>query len=101
MDKQHRISKGYRDLSAEEITLMNQIKEAGTMLEILLSKVESHIEAQELACNAAGAHKEDGDIEEAYRISKAAPRTWHALAKTDLQVGIMKLVRAVAQPTSF
>lgn len=98
MENQHRIIKGYRELSAEEIALMNEVKEAGAALGLLLEKVENHIEKQYAAIW-------DDDLElneaESNRLDEAEPFAWHLSAKNALQVGIMKLVRAVAQPTTF
>jgi conjugal transfer/entry exclusion protein len=98
MENQHRIIKGYRELSVEEIALMNEVKEAGAQLSFLVQKVEDHLNKQyeavydeELNCNHA----------ESDRLEKADPYIWAIEAKKDLQVGIMKLVRAVAQPTTF
>jgi hypothetical protein len=75
MDNQHKLIKGYRDLSAEEIALMNKIKqELGTKLEEVVNEL------------------------------LALPTTdkrWVSIGKTDLQTGLMALVRSIAQPTSF
>lgn len=98
MDNQHKLIKGYRDLSAEEIALMNEVKEAGVMLGALIDKIAVHLNKQydalwdvELGLNDA----------EDLRLEAAEPFNWHAQAKHDLQVGIMKLVRSIAQPTTF
>lgn len=76
MDNQHKHIKGYRDLSTEEIALMNEAKE-------LAAKVGAFIEQLE------GVHRPlvDG--------------RWMSIAKTDLQKGFMVLVRSIAQPTTF
>lgn len=36
--------------------------------------------------------------EEYSRFLKAEPARWAAIAKTDIQTGVMALVRAIAQP---
>lgn len=74
MDNQHKKIKGYRDLSQEEIDLMNQIKELGAKLGELTDRLESHADTD---------------------------KRWIAIGKTDLQKGIMGLVRSVAKPESF
>ena len=74
MDNQHRLIKGYRDLSAEEIQFMNDIKLAAEGIKRL--------------CNVI---KQNAGVD---------PR-WHAIAVTDLQKGFMALVRSVAKPESF
>lgn len=95
MENQHRKISGYRELSQAEIDLMNEIKAFGPQLEQLLAKVESHIEGQ----IGAGINSENKD--ELERLDTAHPLRWAAIAKTDLQTGLMALTRAVAQPTFF
>ena len=95
MDNQHQKIKGYRDLSQQEIDLMNQIKQKGQELQTLLTETGAHLARQ----NAAAAQVGDG--EELDRIKTAEPGRWVAIAKTDFQSGLMALTRAVAQPTSF
>ena len=41
MENQHRKIKGYRELTQEEIDLMNMIKEKGVELEELIEKIDS------------------------------------------------------------
>lgn len=98
MENQHKLIKGYRDLSPAEVALMNEIKAHGEATQKLIDKVNDHLGAQVPASMNAAA---GGQTEAQDRIDIAEPRRWAAMARTDLQVGIMKLVRAVAQPTSF
>jgi len=87
MDNQHRKIKGYRELSQDEIDLMNEIKLKGAELGELVAKVEQINQAQ----HEAGDTKPfDAD---AYR--------WSSIAKTHIQEGLMALTRAVAKPTFF
>ena len=74
MDNQHRKITGYRDLSQEEIDLMNEVKVQGEQLGALIRKV---------------------------RATPGIDPRWAAEANTDLQKGIMCLVRAIARPESF
>lgn len=74
MDNQHKLIKGYRDLSAEEIAAMNEAKE-------LAAKV--------------------GELVERLGSSAQIESRWLEIAKTDLQKGFMSLVRSIAQPTTF
>ena len=74
MKNQHRQITGYRDLSQEEIDLMNRVKDAGAGLENLI----------------AGMRQVDG-----------IDGRWLSIAQTDLQKGLMALVRSLAKPTSF
>ena len=46
MDNQHKLIKGYRDLSEDEIALMNEIKAQGEILGALVKKIEDHINKQ-------------------------------------------------------
>ena len=90
MDNQHKKIKGYRDLSQDEINLMNRIKQHAEKTAELLNEVK--------------------DMREAYQSEMAPPLTHNqynesqrclALAKTNLQTGQMWFVRAVALPDSF
>lgn len=74
MDNQHTKIKGYRDLSQEEINLMNEVKELAA---------------------------EVGDLIDKLQDSTVLDQRWVSVAKTDLQKGFMAAVRSVAQPTSF
>lgn len=65
---------GYRTLDQTEIDLINEIKKAGIQLEKLIDSIES---------------KEGIDLR------------WLSIGRTDLQKGLMSIVRAVAKPESF
>lgn len=97
MENQHRKIKGYRELSQEEIDLMNRIKAKGAELLELHVELVAHIKTQRQLCVMAGI--EVIDPVELDRIDAAEPQRWAAIGKTDIQTGIMALVRAVAQPT--
>ena len=74
MENQHQKIKGYRDLSKEEIDLMNEIKAKGVELGELVAKL---------------------------RATEGLDQRWVSIGATDLQTGLMALTRGVAQPTSF
>lgn len=74
MDNQHKQIKGYRDLSAEEIALMNEVKSHGAKLEELIAKLRQH---------------------------ENVDQRWVSIGTTDLQTGCMALVRSIAKPESF
>lgn len=95
MDNQHQKIKGYRELNQVEIDLMNEIKSKGVELEALVKKAAEHAAQQFRAADNA----EDGT--EFDRISAAEPQRWVAMARSDFQTGLMKLTRAIAQPTTF
>lgn len=99
MDNQHRKIVGYRELTQEEIDLMNRIKSMGIELDKLVSDLESHIKAQYEAIwkDILIAHRSG----ESDRLDNAEPAEWLAKGKHDLQTGLMKLTRSVAQPEFF
>lgn len=74
MENQHQKIKGYRDLSQEEIDLMN--------------------EAKELA-------QKCGELSDKLRSIKSIDQRWLSIGVTDLQKGFMSLIRSIAQPTTF
>lgn len=74
MENQHRHIQGYRDLTEEEVALMNEIKTAGTSLGGLVDKL---------------------------RATQGLDQRWISIGATDLQKGLMALVRGVAQPDNF
>lgn len=118
MENQHRKIKGYRELSQEEVDLMNRIKEKGAELLVLqdelanrLSTDDEHKRA-EARRSVQGAEKgfllgrpydeHSGSTDECAefrRFQAAEPLRWAEIGKTNIQTGIMALVRAVAQPS--
>lgn len=74
MDNQHKLIKGYRDLTEEEIATMNRIKSLGSDLEDLIAALDN---------------------------LPNTDKRWVDIGKADLQKGIMALVRSVAKPESF
>jgi hypothetical protein len=74
MENQHRLIKGYRDLTPEEIGLMNDIKAKAEEVGALVERVAQLAETD---------------------------KRWVAVGKTDLQKGFMALTRAVARPETF
>ena len=67
--------KGYQKLSEAQIEVINIIKAEGQQLEALIRDLDND-------------------------VVNPDPR-WLAMARTDLQVGLMKLTRAVAKPEFF
>lgn len=105
MDNQHRNIKGYRELSQEEIDLMNRIKDKGAELLELQAELVDVLKLQEEVRIDAIEQASTSDVEaeaeaEIHRFQEAEPFRWAAIGKTDIQTGIMALVRAVAQPTN-
>lgn len=90
MENQHRMIKGYRDLTAEEIGLMNRIKEQGVALSALIAEVT------QTNINVAASNRDGTDL-----VNDSEANRWCAIAKKDLQTGLMALTRAVAKPGFF
>lgn len=97
MDNQHRKIVGYRELTQSDIDLMNRIKKAGRDLLELVDEVDKYIVDQYRQPNNNAENPET--YAELDRLDMAEPFKWKELAKTDIQIGTMSLVRAVAQPT--
>ena len=74
LDNQHKKIKGYRDLSQEEINLMNKVKEKASEVGDLIGLLEATGEM-------------DG--------------RWLSIGKTDLQRGFMSVIRAITKPEGF
>lgn len=97
MENQHRKIAGYRELSQEEIDLMNRIKAKGTELLELQAELATMLNHQ----HVKKAANEERDPDELARFRAAEPQRWASIGKTDIQTGIMALVRAVAQPAGI
>ena len=114
MENQHRKIAGYRELSQEEIDLMNLIKAAGADLLILVAELQGRL-STDLECKQTDARRSmagkeylgvpytehtgaSDECREFRRFVAAEPLRWASIGKTDIQTGIMALVRAVAQP---
>ena len=95
MENQHQKIKGYRDLTQEEIDLMNRVKELGPEIQELVSDITDHIIAQTKAAF------EIDNSHEMQRITESYPSYWLAEGETSMQKGLMFLTRAIAQPTTF
>lgn len=98
MENQHQKITGYRELNQGEIDLMNKIKAHGEATAALVSEVRGHLDAQ---VKDAQALPPPEGMNELMRQRDATPVRWLNEARTELQTGFMKLVRAVAQPTTF
>ena len=96
MENQHRKINGYRELSQEEIDLINRIKAKGAEMLELQAELVAHIKTRRQACvMACVAVLDQGELDQ---MDAAEPERWAAIGKTDIQTGIMALVQAVAQP---
>lgn len=88
MDNQHKLIKGYRDLSAEEINSMNKMKE-------LAAKVgEACLDLREVIMKMPRDTVEQrADFAEALR--------WLDAGELQIQQGFMAVIRSIARPTTF
>lgn len=89
---------GYRQLTEEEIALINRIKNEGIDLDALIEVTGKHLSEQ---ADEALRRSRLGDTAETSRIDDAQPYKWVAIARTHFQQGLMALTRAVAQPRGF
>lgn len=74
MENQHREISGYRELDQSTIDLINQIKANGNDLGVAIEVIEKNPDVDKRAV---------------------------AIAKTNLQTGLMWLIRAIAKPQGF
>ncbi len=95
MDNQHQHIKGYRDLSPEEIALMNEGK-------ALAEKCGAYV-AKLRAMPATGANGVPFVTEptDSTPACTSVDQRWISIGATDLQRGFMALIRGIAQPTTF
>lgn len=98
MENQHRKIKGYRELSQEEIDLMNKIKEQGEVFGGLLSELS--ILRNEHNKNTHESVKK-GETPNLTFSQLGDSCTAAGIAEDHLKTGVMWLVRAVALPDSF
>ena len=103
MENQYRKIVGYRELSQQEIDLMNRIKAKGSELLELQAELVDMLKLQEVSKRTGVDQAPTSDASadakvEFNRFHAAEPFRWAAIGKTDIQTGIMALVRAVAQP---
>lgn len=80
MDNQHKLIKGYRDLTQDEINLMNEGK---------------------ALANLVGAYVEKLQAMNVQTGNQCIDVRWLSIGRTDLQKGFMSVIRSIAQPESF
>ncbi len=74
MENQHQKIKGYRDLTQEEIDLMNKVKEKGAELGELIEMLDSIPEID---------------------------KNWLVTGKLGVQQGLMAIIRSITKPDFF
>ena len=99
MDNQHQHIKGYRDLTAEEIALMNEVEakaeEVGQLVEKLREKL-APVEADMAPVQVGGE-----TVMAVVGFESFEAQRWLTIGQDHLQQGFMALTRAVARPTTF
>lgn len=85
-----------RELSRDETELLTYIE--GT-LTASISKAVTDVRLHLLAQREAA--MKPNNIDEFNRLNRAEAERWLAMARTDFQTALMKLSRAVAQPSTF
>jgi len=74
MENQHRLMKGYRDLTQVEIDLINECKELDAQCEAMVAKL---------------------------RATAGLDQRFISIGHTDLQKGWMAVIRGIGQPTTI
>lgn len=74
MENQHRHIKGYRELTPDNIKLMNEVKEKGAEL---------------------------GELIEKLNMMPETDKRWLEIGKTNIQQGLMAITRAITTPDFF
>lgn len=95
MKDQHTKIKGYRDLSQQEIDLMNRIKEHGEKTKELLEEINSLRQTNKTQEVLSGFDTGSASIDQRESLRCLDKATMY------LQTGQMWFVRAVALPDSF
>lgn len=82
---------GYRQLNADEAVMMNEAKALGAAAEELVARLRRyhHVQRDTATTNT-----------ELQRIEDAEPARWLSMGRTSIQLGIMQIVRSIAQPAS-
>lgn len=83
---------GYRQLIPAETHLINEAKAIGAAAEDLVKRLREYHAAQYQASVTSPG--------ENARLMDAEPARWLAMGRTDIQTGVMKIVRSIAQPAS-
>jgi len=74
MDNQHRKITGYRDLSEDEMRMVNAVKAHGVAFELLVNELKGYA---------------------------TLDQRWISIGVTQIQQGLMAVTRGITRPTSF
>lgn len=80
---------GYRQLSEEEVALMNEAKALAEQCGALVAKLRTHIPTP------------PSGVPELINGRPTLDQRWISIGATDLQRGFMSIVRGIAQPATF
>ncbi|WP_247537566.1 hypothetical protein ACKZDW_00695 (plasmid) [Ralstonia syzygii subsp. celebesensis] len=98
MDNQHKLITGYRDLTEDEVALMNEVNAKASEVGTLVEKLRGRLPAFKIEGNPVqvGDQTLVAVSDEAYETDR-----WMTIGLDHLQQGFMALTRAVARPTTF
>lgn len=77
---------GYRQLSEEEVALMNEGKALAERCGEYIEKLREYADSRGGTCGGTSLHLD---------------QRWVSIGATDLQRGFMAVIRGIAQPTTF
>lgn len=86
---------GYRQLSEQEVELMNEAKELAEKVGEFVRKLQRLPSKDSYAGVPRLVEIEPGKVE------PMIDKRWVAIGATDLQKGFMAVIRGIAQPTTF
>jgi hypothetical protein len=95
MENQHQHIKGYRDLSPEEIALMNEGKALAEQCGAYIEKLRA------MPATGANGIPFMTDAADNAPAQPSLDHRWISIGATDLQRGFMAVIRGIAQPTNF
>jgi hypothetical protein len=81
----------YRDLSPEELALINEAKALGELVGAFIAKLRTHP-----ACPPGRV-----PVQQEHGIPPMLDQRWVSIGTTHLQQGFMEVVRGIAQPNNF
>lgn len=105
------ITPGHRVMTPEQIALIEKVRALGIAIEGVLNEVKVEVRTNRAEiermrqwvndARASGSSPQTNIDEREAAIVAAEPERWLAMARTDLQTGLMKLTRSIAQPGFF
>ena len=78
---------GYRQLTTEEVELMNDGKQLAEQCGAYIAKLR--------------AYEPNDTVVEGFKPGSTLDQRWISIGATDLQRGFMSVIRGIAQPTTF